>query len=296
MEGIPAPAGTAGAAGVEIRRGGTLLDRALLALAGGPLHTTLIAETVLGIRGEARAAAAAVFSLLGTDSRVTVDGLGVWSLSTPASVRSQAMSLLEEEWVVVDVETTGGAPERGHRVTEVAAVRVSQGRVSETYCTLVNPERRIPSMISTLTGITDAMVAGAPPFRDVAPAVADALRGRVFVAHNAAFDWRFLCAEMDRTMGYQLDGRQLCTVRLARKLLPHLPSRSLGALADYFGLHIASRHRALDDAVATAELLIRLFDMLAEREIHDWNAVDGLLRKRAARPKRRAMPRSMDSA
>ena len=285
-----------GAAGVEIRRGGTLLDRALLALAEGPLHTTRIAESVLGIRGEARAAAAAVFSLLGTDSRVAVDGTGVWSLTVPASVRSQAISLLEEEWVVVDVETTGGAPERGHRVTEVAAVRVSQGRVTDTYCTLVNPERRIPSMISTLTGITDAMVASAPPFRDVAPAVADTLRGRVFVAHNAAFDWRFLCAEMDRALGYQLDGRQLCTVRLSRKLLPHLPSRSLGALADYFGLNIASRHRALDDAVATAELLVRLFDMLAEREIHDWEAVEGLLRKRAPRRKRRAMPRSMDSA
>jgi DNA polymerase III subunit epsilon len=139
-------------------------------------------------------------------------------------------------------------------------------------------------------------VAGAPPFRDIAPRVIDALHGRVFVAHNAAFDWRFLCAEMDRTHGYQLQGRQLCTVRLARKLLPHLPSRSLGALADYFGLDIASRHRALDDAVATAQLMIRLFDMLAEREITDWKAVDGLLRKRAARPKRRAMPRSMDSA
>ena len=285
-----------GVAGIEIRRGGTLVDRALAALAAGPLHTACIAELVLGIRGEARAAAAAVFALLGTDSRVAVDGGGVWSLAAPTGARVQALSLLEEEWVVVDVETTGGAPERGHRVTEVAAVRVSRGRVSETYCTLVNPERRIPSMISSLTGITDAMVAGAPPFRDVAPAVADALQGRVFVAHNAAFDWRFLCAEMDRCLGYRLEGRQLCTVRLARKLLPHLPSRSLGALADYFGLDIASRHRALDDAVATAELLIRLFEMLAEREIHDWGAVEGLLRKRAPRRKRRAMPRSMESA
>jgi DNA polymerase III subunit epsilon len=282
--------------GIELRRGGSLLERALAALATGPLHTAQVAETVLGIRGEARAAAAAVFSLLGTDSRVTVDGLGVWSLRAAPAVRSQAISLLDEEWVVVDVETTGGAPERGHRVTEVAAVWVSGGRVSQTYSTLVNPERRIPSMISTLTGITDAMVAGAPPFRDVAPRVIDALHGRVFVAHNAAFDWRFLCAEMDRSHGYQLDGRQLCTVRLARKLLPHLPSRSLGALADYFGLDIASRHRALDDAVATAELMIRLFDMLAEREITDWRAVEGLLRKRAPRPRRRAMPRSMDSA
>jgi DNA polymerase III subunit epsilon len=285
-----------GAGGVELRRGGTLLERVVAELAHGPLHTTRIAETVLGIRGESRASAAAVFSLLGTDPRVVVDGLGVWSLAVPVAQPGQPRSLLQEEWVVVDVETTGGAPERGHRVTEVAAVWVSQGRITDNYCTLVNPERRIPSMISSLTGITDAMVAGAPPFRDIAPRLIEALRGRVFVAHNVAFDWRFLCSEMDRSLGYQLEGRQLCTVRLSRKLLPHLPSRSLGALADYFGLEIASRHRALDDAVATAGLLIRLFDMLAEREITDWRAVDGLLRKRGQRPKRRAMPRSMDSA
>ncbi|MBW3629398.1 MAG: hypothetical protein KY464_08890 [Gemmatimonadetes bacterium] len=281
--------------GLELRRGGTLLERVVAALAHGPLHTTKIAETVLGIRGESRALAAAVFALLGSETRVVVDGLGIWSLSVPIPP-IQPRSLIEEEWVVVDVETTGGAPERGHRVTEVAAVWVSQGRITDRFCTLVNPERRIPSMISSLTGITDAMVAGAPPFRDVAPRVIDALRGRVFVAHNVAFDWRFLCSEMDRSLGYEMEGRQLCTVRLARKLLPHLPSRSLGALADYFGLDIASRHRALDDAVATAQLLIRLFDMLAERQITDWRAVDGLLRKRKPRPRRRAMPRWMDSA
>ncbi|HET7232196.1 MAG TPA: 3'-5' exonuclease [Longimicrobium sp.] len=214
----------------------------------------------------------------------------------PAEPPPPARPLRDEEWVVVDLETTGGSPYRGHRVTEVAAVRVAGGRITETYSTLVNPMRPIPGMITSLTGITQGMVANAPLFRDVAEEVSDAIRGRVFVAHNAAFDWRFLCHEMQMATGMQPRGRQLCTVRVARKLLPELPSRGLDALALYFGLRIESRHRALDDAVATAKLLIRFIDMLEERGAGDWNEVQTLLRNRAQRKKRTKSPRSMESA
>jgi DNA polymerase III subunit epsilon len=223
-----------------------------------------------------------------------VDADGIWALTAPVACTPSA--LLEEEWVVVDVETTGGSPEQGHRVTEVAAVRVSGGRVCETFSTLVNPERRIPSMITSITGITDSMVRDAPRFVEIAPELRDFLRGRVFVAHNASFDWRFLCSEMDRALGRTLDGRQLCTVKLARKLLPQLPSRSLDGLAVYFGLEIESRHRALDDAVATADVLLRLVDLLGERGVGDWHGLQTVLGARSPRRKRSAMPRSMDSA
>lgn len=197
---------------------------------------------------------------------------------------------------MVDVETTGGSAAQGHRVTEVAAVRVSAGVITETYSTLVNPGRSIPSMIVSLTGITDEMVRGAPRFHEVAPRVTEVLRGRVFVAHNAGFDWGFLCAEMDRATGRRLAGRQLCTVRLARKLLPELPSRSLDALALYFGLEIEARHRALDDAIATAEVLIRFIEVLREREVEDWEALQALLARRKPRPRRTRAPGSMESA
>lgn len=271
------------------------MDRVVALLSGGPRHTTELAAAALGMSGNPRAAAAAVFALLGTDSRFVVDAAGTWSLAVPA-LSEVARLLHQEEWVVVDVETTGGSPEHGHRITEVAAVRVSGGRVRDRYSTLVNPERRIPSMITALTGINDEMVRGAPLFRDVAPVLMDSLQGRVFVAHNAAFDWRFVSAEVSRALGRELAGRQLCTVRLARKLLPELPSRSLDALALYFGLEIESRHRALDDALATADLLLRLFAMLEERGVADWAGVEGLLAKRAPRRKRTRLPRSMDSA
>jgi DNA polymerase-3 subunit epsilon len=281
--------------GLELQRGGTLVDRAIEALDAGPLHTSALAARVLGIKGGQPAAAAAVFTLLGPDPRFSVDTSGVWALAAPRPPRAAA-SLFEEEWVVVDVETTGGSPHQGHRITEVAAVRVSGGEIRETFSTLVNPDRHIPGMITSLTGITNEMVRGAPRFHEIAPRLTEALGGCVFVAHNAAFDWRFVCAEMQRATGSTLTGRQLCTVRLARKLLPHLPSRALGALAEYYGLEIEARHRALDDAVATARVLLHFLHALSEREVMDWHGMEIVLGRRVARKKRQASPKSMDSA
>lgn len=279
--------------GLRFQRGGSLTERAVRMLEYGPLDTAVLASQVLGIRGDARAAAAAVFALLGTDPRFSVSTEGVWSLGAQAPVRRL---LRDERFVVVDVETTGGSPGSGHRVTEIAAVCVEGGEIRESFATLVNPGVRIPSMIVSLTGITDAMVAGAPRFGQVADQVLPFLEGRVFVAHNAPFDWRFVCAELERSTGILPAGRQLCTVKLARKLLPQLPSRSLDGLALYFGLEIESRHRALDDAVATAHVLLRFLEALDERGIEDWDGVDVLLGKRAPRRKRTATPRSMDQA
>lgn len=286
--------------GVRLERDGSLTDRALRVLSAEALPSLEVAHRVLGITGGGGAAASAVFTLLGGDPRFRVDAQGVWSVAPPPSAAEPAIvrPLREESFVVVDVETTGGAPSRGHRVTEVAAVRVRGGRIEDTYCTLVNPERPIPSMITRLTGISQEMVADQPRFAQVARRVGSALEGSVFVAHNAAFDWRFMCHEMSLATGMTLSGRQLCTVRLSRKLLPQLPSRSLDGLAAWFGLEIESRHRALDDAVATARVLIRLIDMLEEQGVEDWDAVQQMLRKRKARKprKRKASPVSMEAA
>ncbi len=279
--------------GVEFERSGGLLDLAAHALEDAPLTTAEVAARVLRLRGNPGASASAVFALLGDDPRFCVDTSGVWSLrSKPVD---DDCLLCDQEWVVVDVETTGGSPQHGHRVTEVAAISVAAGEVTGVFSTLVNPERPIPRMITSLTGITDDMVSDAPRFAQVAPELASVMRGKIFVAHNAAFDWRFICAEMELASGQRPAGRSLCTVRLARKLLPHLPSRTLGALADHFGLEIASRHRAEDDAVATAHLLLRLIGMLEELGISRWSGIEEYLRKRAPRRKRQVRPRSMDS-
>lgn len=279
--------------GIRFQRGGSLTDRALLLLEREPLHTSVIATRVLGLRGAPGAAAAAVFTLLGGDPRFSVSGEGVWSLGVAAPSRRR---LRDEEFVVVDVETTGGSPGAGHRVTEIAAVRVAGGEVRESFSSLIDPGRPIPRMITSITGITNAMVAGAPRFGEVAGQLGRLLEGRVFTAHNAAFDWCFLSAEMERATGMFPAGRQLCTVRLARKLLPQLVSRSLDGVTAFYGVEVESRHRALDDAVATAKILLRFLDALDELEIEEWEALERLLGKRAPRRKRTASPRSMESA
>jgi DNA polymerase III subunit epsilon len=194
------------------------------------------------------------------------------------------------EYVIVDVETTGGSFARGDRITDIAAVRLhGDGTVVDEFRSLVNPGRPIPSFITALTSITWEMVRDAPRFADVAPDVARVLRGAVFVAHNAPFDWRFVGAELDRA-GVPLTGHTLCTVRMARKLVPELRSRSLDSLSWFFDIPNTARHRAYGDAVATAEVFRRLMSRLEEQEVTRWDELQQLLARRAKRKKRRANP------
>jgi DNA polymerase III epsilon subunit family exonuclease len=207
-----------------------------------------------------------------------------------------AVRIRSLEFAVVDVETTGGAWSRGHRVTEIAAVRMrGDGEVIDEYRSLVNPERPIPPVITALTRITGEMAGSAPRFADVAADVARVLGGAVFVAHNAMFDWHFVGSELART-GRPLRGRTLCTVRLARKVVPEVTSRSLDALSWFFDVHNEARHRAYGDARATAVILKRLLDRLDTMEVNHWNELQQLLRRRAKRRRRRANPHSAPEA
>lgn len=201
------------------------------------------------------------------------------------------------EYAVVDVETTGGSPLRGHRVTEFAAVRLrGTGELVAEFSTLVNPLRPIPRFITALTGIDPVMVAEAPRFEEIAEPVRRILAGAVFVAHNAAFDHRFVAMEL-AGCGHALCGRALCTVRFARRTVPEVTHRSLDALSYFFGLENEARHRALGDARVTADILRRLLDRAEEREVWQWDELERLLRRRARKPRRRsANPRSMEEA
>jgi DNA polymerase-3 subunit epsilon len=201
------------------------------------------------------------------------------------------------EYVVVDVETTGGACNRGHRITEVCAVRVSgNGRVSGEFTSLVNPQRPIPQTITALTRITHEMLHAAPRFEEIATDLRNFLDGAVFVAHNAPFDWGFVGYELVRACLDPLHGRVLCTVRLARKVVPEVASRSLDALAYFFGVENEARHRAFGDARATASIFRRMLDRMEDREIESWAELETLMRKRAPRRKRRASPQPVRDA
>jgi DNA polymerase-3 subunit epsilon len=194
------------------------------------------------------------------------------------------------EYLVVDVETTGRTAEGPDRVTEFAAVTVREGALAESFASLVRPGRPIPPFIVRLTGITDAMVATAPPFAALATEVSARMTGRVFVAHNASFDWSFVRAELLRTTGAAPDVPVLCTVRMARRLLSHLPRRNLDAVSSYYGVSIAARHRALGDAEATAQVLLRMLEDLGREGIHTWGELEEWLGRRTPRT-RSALPR-----
>jgi DNA polymerase-3 subunit epsilon len=170
--------------------------------------------------------------------------------------------LREARFAIVDLETTGASAVYD-RVTEIAVVRVAGGRIVESYDSLVNPGVRIPPFITRLTGIDDRMVAGQPRLGELVPRIAQELDDAVFVAHNASFDWAFLKQGFAR-VGGRLEPERLCTVRLARRLVPGLRSYRLDALRERFGISTPGRHRARPDAEATAALLLELLE-LAER-------------------------------
>ncbi|MEM8982936.1 MAG: exonuclease domain-containing protein [Pseudomonadota bacterium] len=164
----------------------------------------------------------------------------------------------EQTFAVVDVETTGGRGEN-HRITEFAAVRVQGGQVIDRYQTLLHPQRAIPSSISRLTGITEAMVASAPTFAEKADEIEVFLSDSIFVAHNVGFDYRFVRGEFAR-LGRSFRAPKLCTCAQMRRFYPGLSSYSLRALCDEFHVPLRQHHRALCDAEAAAELLFMIND------------------------------------
>lgn len=255
--------------GLRFADASPLVAAALAALHEAPQDGAALARRVLGIRGgPAALTARLVRELLGGDPRVSEDGRGVWRLAEPSGRGPAPLSALR--YAVVDVETTGGSPERGGRIVEVGVVEVSEGQVVDEYGSLVNPGIPVPRWVSRLTGITDQMVAAAPPFEDVCDVLRRRLEGRVFVAHNATFDWGFLSAEMRRARSLLPSGPRLCTIRLTRRAVPGLQRRGLDSVADYYSIPIRDRHRALGDARATAAVLVRLLDEATRQGISGW--------------------------
>lgn len=151
-------------------------------------------------------------------------------------------------FVVVDLETTGLSKTRD-RITEIAGIKVEGGRVLDEFQTLVNPEVRIPPFITHLTGIDDDMVNDAPT-ADIAVAdFLDFLGDATFVAHNAAFDYGFVSqAAVENELKFR--NRRLCARKLANRLVPHLRTKRLAALCDYYGVVNTREHRAMADARA----------------------------------------------
>lgn len=184
-------------------------------------------------------------------------GLAAW--------RACRRDLADVAFTVVDLETTGATPGSA-RITEIGAVRIEGGREVATFSELVNPGFHIPSFITGITGIDDAMVADAAPIETILPRFAAFAANSVLVAHNAPFDLGFLDYELGRLERRTFPRPALDTLRLARKLCPQQRC-ALAALSERFATRVKPVHRALQDAQATAELLLLFLSWLQEQGV-----------------------------
>jgi len=162
-------------------------------------------------------------------------------------------------YVVADIETTGLNP-RWERITEIALYVYDGEKIIDSFTSLINPERLISPQITALTGITNNMLENAPRFFEIAKKIVQLTENKIFVGHNVHFDYNFIRAEF-QNLGYEFTRKTLCTIKLAKKLMPGLKSYGLGSLCQHLGIANTHRHRASGDAFATTllfEKLIRL--------------------------------------
>jgi DNA polymerase-3 subunit epsilon len=199
-------------------------------------------------------------SVLGADPHFFYDPLADrWHVTVHSSLHQD---LPNATFVVIDLETTGLKPGAA-AITEIAAIRVAKGQFAAEFHSLVNPGRRVPATITQLTGITDAMLHDQPRIDTVFPQFHAFVSSSVLIAHNADFDLSFLNFDARRLFSAPLLNPFLCTLKLARRLLPGLRSRSLDVVAAHLGVSCFNRHRALGDARITAEVFLILLDQLA---------------------------------
>jgi DNA polymerase-3 subunit epsilon len=163
-------------------------------------------------------------------------------------------------YAIIDIETTGQSAAKG-KITEIAIFIHDGFQITDSFSSLINPECYIPDFITDLTGIDNEMVREAPKFYEVARRVVEMTQDKIFVAHNASFDYRFVQEEFKR-LGYDYQRKTMCTVRLGRKFLPGHKSYSLGKICDELGISINGRHRAAGDALATT----KLFEIILSRK------------------------------
>ena len=167
--------------------------------------------------------------------------------------------MLDQPIVMLDFETTGLSPAMGDRITEVAALRIVGGEIVERYVSLVNCGLRIPSFITGLTGITQAMVDSAPPVDEVVPQLLDFIGSDALSAHNASFDEKFLRAEAEQLDLAPRHASLVCSLKLSRRVFPELSSYKLGDLSRSLGIRFGSAaHRAEADAEVAAQVLIHI--------------------------------------
>lgn len=191
----------------------------------------------------------------------------------------QDINIFECTFIVCDVETTGLSPFL-NRITEIGLIKIQNGEITDRFSSLVNPEQHIPRSITQLNGISDEDVFNKPTFTELSDTVINFFGDNgnqeiIFCGHNAGFDYKFLQHSFSRA-DKEFSYRSLCTCKLARRLLKRLRSKSLINVSTYFGINFKRYHRAYDDALATAKILINFLGLLSED--YEFESVNEILR------------------
>jgi DNA polymerase III subunit epsilon len=206
----------------------------------------------------------------------------LWEGEALATADLLSLALDEAPYVVFDIETTGSSATKGGAITELGALKVVRGEVVEEFATLVNPGRKIDPFVARLTGITNRMVAKAPPISEVMPRFERLAEGSVLVGHNVHFDCSFVTA----ARGLPLPNPLLDTLKLARSVVPGLRRYRLSSLASHFGVRATPNHRALSDSAATAEVFLRLIKLLRSAGVHSVGEAVTLRSGRRVKPQK----------
>ena len=180
---------------------------------------------------------------------------------------------LNETFVVFDIETTGLSKET-EMITEIGAVKLTNGQIVDRFSTFINPGKPISAEITKLTGITDEMVADAPRIKEILPTFVSFVGNAVLVAHNASFDMGFIRVGAERYCNLEVGNTVLDTLELARTLLPQLSRHKLNLVCDHLNISLVGHHRAVNDAEATAEMFLRFTEMLKEKNVKTLDEVN----------------------
>lgn len=178
------------------------------------------------------------------------------------------------KFVVFDIETTGLSP-INDMITEIGAIKIENGKIVDKFSELINPQRKIPEKIVSLTGITDDMVKDKPTIEDILPSFEEFIRGSVLVAHNASFDVGFIRKQFSN-LNRELSNAVLDTLELSRTLFPQLKSHKLNIVAKHLSVSLKNHHRAIDDAKATAEIFLKSMDLIKKKGLNNLSEINKL--------------------
>ena len=182
---------------------------------------------------------------------------------------------LNTEYVVFDIETTGLSP-KNDKITEIGAVKIRNYEIIDTFSQLINPEIDIPEKIQGLTGISNEMVSNMPKIESVLPQFLEFIGGSVLVAHNATFDISFI-KESCNNLDMELNNPVLDTLELTRRLFPQLKRHKLNIVAKHLNIKLENHHRAVDDSLATGEILLKCLNILEEKGFNKLEDINSML-------------------